>query len=269
MAGDQGQSKTSNRGRPKQNSQTPSTKQNANTGPNEDNTNQMLREILATMKEMKKENEKIREEVGGIKQQNEGFREQIKKEMEDLKTELRKRDEKWDGDRESIQHKIENIENATEARLEEVQKRLHLIEEQEERRQRNERRNNIIIKSLELEEKKDKAEEGVLQIFKKLEVDSTPERTRYIGKDWKGRGLILATMKTFEEKMLIMKSKNKLQGEECYIEDDMTKKDREIQGALRRRAKMEREKGNTAKVGFHKIQINGQWEQWSEPKNLQ
>ena len=53
-----------------------------------------------------------------------------------------------------------------------------------------------------------------------------------------------------------MKNKSKLHGEDRFIDNDMTKTEREIQKALRSRAKEEREKGNTAKVGYQKILIN-------------
>ncbi|KAJ4427157.1 hypothetical protein ANN_24773 [Periplaneta americana] len=61
--------------------------------------------------------------------------------------------------------------------------------------------------------------------------------------------------------MKIMRNERKLQGKDCYIED-MSRKEREIQAAIRRGAKEEREKGHEVKLGYQKIQINGKWENW-------
>lgn len=66
-----------------------------------------------------------------------------------------------------------------------------------------------------------------------------------------------------------MKNKHKLKGQECYIDDDMTNKEREIQAVLRKRAREEREKGNTVKVGYQKIMINNQWENWQPASQQQ
>ena len=61
-----------------------------------------------------------------------------------------------------------------------------------------------------------------------------------------------------------MRNKRKLTGRECYIEDDMTKQEREIQAAIRKRAREERVKCHEVKVGYQKIQINGKWENWTD-----
>ncbi|PSN42467.1 hypothetical protein C0J52_21061 [Blattella germanica] len=69
--------------------------------------------------------------------------------------------------------------------------------------------------------------------------------------------MILVKMRDFEEKLEVLRNKNKLRGIECYIDNDMTKEERSIQATLRRRAKEEKEKGYTVRVGYRKIQING------------
>ena len=59
-----------------------------------------------------------------------------------------------------------------------------------------------------------------------------------------------------------MKNKSKLHGEDTFIDNDMTKIEREIQKSLRSCAKELREKGNIAKAGYQKILINDQWVNW-------
>ncbi|PSN31766.1 hypothetical protein C0J52_26339, partial [Blattella germanica] len=60
--------------------------------------------------------------------------------------------------------------------------------------------------------------------------------------------MILVKMRDFEEKLEVLRNKNKLRGIECYIDNDMTKEERSIQAALRRRAKEEAEKGHTVRA---------------------
>ena len=50
--------------------------------------------------------------------------------------------------------------------------------------------------------------------------------------------------------------------EKTFIGNNMAKIEIEIQKALRSRAKEERDKGNTAKVDYQKIQINNQMINW-------
>ena len=142
-----------------------------------------------------------------------------------------------------------------------IETKLHEIETKEESRRRQERKNNIIIKHAITEESRNiSTQEEVKEIFESLEVEANYEETRYIGKDWKGRKMIIVKMKKFEDKLEVLRSKRKLVGQECYIENDMTKKERQIQSRLRTRAKEERNKGNTVRVGYQKIEINGRWE---------
>jgi hypothetical protein len=49
-------------------------------------------------------------------------------------------------------------------------------------------------------------------------------------------------------------------GQDCYINDDMMKQEREIQATIRKHAREEKENGNAVKVGYQKIMINNQWE---------
>jgi hypothetical protein len=48
-----------------------------------------------------------------------------------------------------------------------------------------------------------------------------------------------------------------LAGRECFIENDMTRKERQIQAGIRRRASEERDKGHRVKIVYQIIQING------------
>lgn len=55
-----------------------------------------------------------------------------------------------------------------------------------------------------------------------------------------------------------MKRKAKLGESRIFIDDDLTREEREIQRKLRERAKLERGKGKRFKIGPQKISIEGE-----------
>jgi hypothetical protein len=79
--------------------------------------------------------------------------------------------------------------------------------------------------------------------------------------------MMLAKIESWEQKKNIMLSKSKLKekkGERMYIDDDLTKEERETQKKLRELAREERDRGKRVKIGYRKIQINGDWFRWDK-----
>ena len=76
------------------------------------------------------------------------------------------------------------------------------------------------------------------------------------------KGMIKVQLNNLKDKINMMKNISKLYGEDTFIDNDMTETEREVQKAMRSRAKEGREKGNTAKVGYQKILIKDQWVIW-------
>ncbi|KAJ3619978.1 hypothetical protein MTP99_008201 [Tenebrio molitor] len=66
--------------------------------------------------------------------------------------------------------------------------------------------------------------------------------------------MMLAKIENWEQKKNIMLSKN----------DDLTKEERETQKKLRELAREERDRGKRVKIGYRKIQINGDWFRWDK-----
>ena len=103
------------------------------------------------------------------------------------------------------------------------------------------------------------------EILSKINAEVMAEKIMYIGKDKQNRGITRVTFNKFEDKLKIMRNKSKLRGQDIYIDSELTKAEREIQGILRQRAREEREKGDTeAKVGYQKILLRGQWVAWKD-----
>lgn len=103
------------------------------------------------------------------------------------------------------------------------------------------------------------------EILSQIDEEIIAEKMVYIGKDKQNRGIARVTFKNFDDKLQIMRNKSKLRGSDTYIDNDLTRGEREIQSVLRQRAREEREKGDTeAKVGYQKILMRGQWVTWKD-----
>jgi uncharacterized protein YlxW (UPF0749 family) len=78
---------------------------------------------------------------------------------------------------------------------------------------------------------------------------------------------MLAKIESCEQEKNIMLNKTKLKekkDERMYIDDDLTKEERETQKKLRELAREKRGRGKRVKIGYRKIQINGEWFRWNE-----
>lgn len=61
-----------------------------------------------------------------------------------------------------------------------------------------------------------------------------------------------------------MKEKHNLRDSKIYIDDDLTKREREIQQKIREKMRQEKNKGNNAVMGYKKLIVNGEKWIWSE-----
>ena len=75
--------------------------------------------------------------------------------------------------------------------------------------------------------------------------------------------IVVATMKSMEEKIRVIKEKRKLE-KGIYIDDDLTRKEREVQQQIRRMAKARREKDEYLMIGYKKLKIEKRWYRWYE-----
>lgn len=83
-----------------------------------------------------------------------------------------------------------------------------------------------------------------------------------------GKDIILVELEGWETKREIMRRKKDLR-KDIFVEDDLTRKEREIQRELRRRASAERKKGDiNVKVGYKKIYMKDRWYRWTEMEEM-
>lgn len=183
-------------------------------------------------------------------------------ELKNMMTEMMRELKELRNDQKSIMEEVKQInEETTTLRKEnrELKDRMKVMEEKLEKIEKQNRKNNIIIKGIDFQNKT----EGIEQFCKeRLGTEVKIEAFQNIGTN--ERPMIMAKVNTWEQKVSIMKNKNKLRGTKIFVDHDMTKAESEVQKKLRERAKVEKSQGKEAHVGYQKIYINGECWKWAQ-----
>lgn len=186
----------------------------------------------------------------------------FKAEIKDFKTEWRCNQEEWNKEKKELERRLKQLENK-EKRSDGTAERIEWLEGREETRERRERRNNIVIKGEEIPER-ETALQSVEEVLKKhLQIEVGIQEAFWIRKELK-RSRIVAKLSSWEEKRLVMNKKNKLKGKKLFIDNDLTKKERDIQKNIQEQGKTERENGARVKIGYKKMQINDKYFVWKD-----
>lgn len=178
---------------------------------------------------------------------------ELKMEQMELKEEFRKMKK----ENESIKR-----ENA------ELNREFKLINEKLDALEREKRRNNVVVHGLKMDSKDQNILKEEMEQFikKELNIDTDIKSAKNIGNK-----ICLIEFNSTTEKEKVMKNKSKLKNRKdarVYINDDMTKAEREIQGVIRKTAKEEINKGNNIKIGFLKLIVNNEVWKWDKEKGL-
>ena len=134
-----------------------------------------------------------------------------------------------------------------------------------EKKEKRERENNIVIKNAKLTETGNELVTEVAN-FIKCKLNKKAEIKQAIKVN---ENCVIATLRDREQKTEVMKERNKLIGTNIFIDNDMTRTEREIQWELRQIAKEEREKGKTVKVGYQKLIVNNKEWKWQDFQKVQ
>lgn len=203
------------------------------------------------LEEMRNMNEKMNQRLDKNKDEMkqcmyEGFEQQrqeinvLKQEIKEIKEINKMKEEEWKNEKEQIMEHIAKLEN------------------QIEYLEKKEKRNNIVIKNMQIKNGNVKEEVGKF-IKEYIGVDANiteAERINY--------RTIKAKIQDAEQKEIIMKAKSKLKDTKIFIESELTRNEMSIQKQLYERAKDEREKGATVKIGYKRLSINGRMIKWEE-----
>lgn len=138
-----------------------------------------------------------------------------------------------------------------------LQDRVNRLERNQERTERTQRKNNIVMKGIDFNNEPKKFEDFCKS---RLQVEVTAESIQSFktGNEMGDRKMSVIKLRNWEDKEKVMSGKSRLRGTQIYIDHDLTKIEADIQKKLREMAKVEREKGKTATVGYQKMFINGE-----------
>lgn len=206
------------------------------------------------VKEIKKPESEMESVLKALAELKTDLKQEIKEASNNLKEEINKKFADWQNEKQELNKKIEKLE-----------KRVESFEKREEEREKRARKNNIVISGLQVGDERKNIEGTVTDFIKAtLNINTSFKAIELIKRKQKP-DLIVATLNSFNDKIEIMKRKVMLKGNKnVYIDEDLSKKEREIQMKIRQKARIERSKGNVVKVGYQKIAINGVWQKWKE-----
>lgn len=225
----------------KKSSSTPEKKRSPGTTKSKEKEDAKLDQVLSLL-------QNLTLEVNQIRQDQREYNEEIKK----LKLENETR-------------KQEN--SAITKECDEIKKELRETNIRLEQLEREKRRNNVVITGLTIAnsnttELKQEMEKFIQQ---KLEM-SVPVQTAYKI----GPKMCIIKLQSFEDKIQLMKNKMKLRnmrGDRIFINNDLSRKEREIDKQIRKRAEAEKNQGKTVKIGYQKLTIEGKEWKWDAEKN--
>ncbi|KAH0817229.1 hypothetical protein GEV33_005562 [Tenebrio molitor] len=202
------------------------TRRSPNRSQEENQSKEMDKEMKTTMiREMREEIKTLRKELAAVREENG----ELRKELATVRREMRGREEKG------------QLEKA------DWMKRMEMIEEKMEQREKKERKNNVIIT-------------GIGAISGNVERGVEEWLEREIGV----KVNVKEAFKINKDKMMLAKIENWEQKKNIMLNDDLTKEERETQKKLRELAREERDRGKRVKIGYRKIQINGDWFRWDK-----
>lgn len=185
-----------------------------------------LGSLTQEVKELRKEQKEYREEVKELRRENGSLREENTR----LKSKI-----------EGVEEKIEKME-------------------------RDGRRNNMVIQGIKVNTDNQNLLKEMVEDFMEntLRVKISVRNARRINDH-----ICLVELNNATDKEKVMKSKSKLKemrDSKIFINDDMSKLEREIQAKVRNKAKEERSNGNRVKIGFQKVIVNDQVWKWNKEK---
>lgn len=207
--------------------------------------------IDRVIREMRREREEWYEK---LEREREEWRKEVERMREAWREEVREMKETW-------RKEILDMKEAWKEERDSLKERIRCLEEEKEKGERKEKRDNIVVRGKSFVNKEEV--ETFIKEALKVEV-----KVRECYKVEGGNGMTVVKMEGREDKIRIMKNKKLLkgQGSNIFIDDDLTKKEREIQKNLRERAFRERNKGKKAWVGYQKLVVEDRVWRWCKNK---
>lgn len=122
-----------------------------------------------------------------------------------------------------------------------------------------ERRDNIVVKGTGKLEREGQQLDGAMEefLFEKLGIEVKVEKV------WTSGRIYIAKMGSQKDKEEVMKNKGKLKETKIFIDHDLSFEERKRQSDIQEWAKVQREKGETIRIGYGKVKVgDGDWQWW-------
>lgn len=182
--------------------------------------------------------------------------EELKKVIEELVAEIKIMREEQRASREEIdQIRKENGE---------IKRKMIRLEDKIEQNERKNKKCNIVIKGVEFNKMGTLV--AVEEFLEETLGVAVKIKQTYEIKQKNGKTMNIVTLNKWEDKIKIMRNKNRLKGKNIYIDNDQTAKEREIQRKIREAAEKERKNGKKIRVAYQKLIVNDNIWIWNKEK---
>lgn len=219
-------------------------------------TNDMMTEMMKLMKELSAD---VRD-IKLVQQTHTEDTKALRKEIMELRreqTEYKKEISKLTKENEKIRGEVNDLK-----------RELNINNGKIEKLESENRKKNIVVQGLTIntEDRKLLKENMEKFIEEEIGVKTTIKSAHRLG-----RKTCLLELYSQENKIEVMQNKTKLrnrQGDKIFINDDLTREERDIGKKIRQKAKEEKINGKKVKMGFMKLIVDGQIWKWNRQENM-
>ncbi|XP_026827641.1 vicilin-like seed storage protein At2g18540 [Ooceraea biroi] len=224
-------------------------------GDKEETDMDKLEQITEIMLTIKKDTEEIKKE-----------NKEIKAELQVMREEWKRRQEEWVKEKKIMEERLNELETKEE-QMEMMIARMKQLERKDDERERRERRNNIIMKGEGIPTEGSPKEIIKQTLRQELQIEADIEDAYWIKRE-QGRRMLVAKLGSWQQKKEILIKKSKMKGKKLYIDNDLTKKERDVQKEITGIARTKREQGEEVKIGYKKLIANGKTFIWEEEEGM-
>ncbi|RLU18088.1 hypothetical protein DMN91_010331 [Ooceraea biroi] len=182
-----------------------------------------------------------------------------------MREEWKRRQEEWVKEK-IIEERLNELETKEE-QMEMMIARMKQLERKDDERERRERRNNIIMKGEGIPTEGSPKEIIKQTLRQELQIEADIEDAYWIKRE-QGRRMLVAKLGSWQQKKEILIKKSKMKGKKLYIDNDLTKKERDVQKEITGIVRTKRERGEEVKIGYKKLIANGKTFIWEEEEGM-
>lgn len=200
--------------------------------------------ILKAIKDVKEEQIELRNEIKQFREDQKVFNKEI--------NHLKEENEKLKNENNIIKKELTNIKKE----LVDVKNEMNWIE-------KDKKKNRVVVKGLQINTSDTEVMKNLINTFIKehLKIDVINKNVTKIATK-----ILVVEFENEYDKLRVMSNKSELRkmgSEKIYIDDYLTKKEREKQKHIAMRAQEEKRKGKLVKIGYSKVIIDGVEWRWN------